>query len=392
MSLILNVTSILIIDDSELDRYVAKRLLRKEFPGIELREASSGIQGLEMLRERLPDCLLIDYFLTDTDGIKVLTELNAGRAPDDHSCPTILLTGLDTEAVVAARALQSGAHDYLVKDRLTGPALVRSIGNAVETFRLRHTLRAAEARLRSSFENMPDCFSIYSAQQLDHDHRQESFHCEFMNAAASKAMLGTNADSPLTGDEIVQHCSAEIGHVVASGEPQEKTLTISSPRAAHDELKRTVIVRIWKWEAGFAILWRDITQQRLLEAKLDLAEERLEQAIDAVGAGVYELDCATDQRLYSPQTFRLLGLQIPDGLISTPAERSSRTMAPVTPDQFWERIVPEDRGKIEAVINNARRAEELVEQEGSLAAYIWRYEPDGRQLGKPAQRRRENAI
>lgn len=35
------------------------------------------------------------------------------------------------------------------------------------------------------------------------------------------------------------------------------------------------------------------------------------------------------------------------------------------------------RGKIEAVINNAQRACELVEKEGSLAAFIWRYEPAG---------------
>lgn len=41
------------------------------------------------------------------------------------------------------------------------------------------------------------------------------------------------------------------------------------------------------------------------------------------------------------------------------------------------------RGKIEAVINNAQRAKELVRQEGSLAAYIWRYEPDRKQLTKP---------
>jgi len=41
------------------------------------------------------------------------------------------------------------------------------------------------------------------------------------------------------------------------------------------------------------------------------------------------------------------------------------------------------RGKIEAVINNARRARELVKQEGSLAAFIWRYEPDGKSLAKP---------
>jgi DNA-3-methyladenine glycosylase I len=41
------------------------------------------------------------------------------------------------------------------------------------------------------------------------------------------------------------------------------------------------------------------------------------------------------------------------------------------------------RGKIEAVINNARRAEELVKREGSLAAFIWRYEPGKKQLAKP---------
>jgi DNA-3-methyladenine glycosylase I len=33
------------------------------------------------------------------------------------------------------------------------------------------------------------------------------------------------------------------------------------------------------------------------------------------------------------------------------------------------------RGKIEATINNARRAVELVEAEGSIAAYVWRYQP-----------------
>lgn len=41
------------------------------------------------------------------------------------------------------------------------------------------------------------------------------------------------------------------------------------------------------------------------------------------------------------------------------------------------------RGKIEAVINNARRAQELVRQEGSLAAYIWRFEPKAADLAAP---------
>ena len=41
------------------------------------------------------------------------------------------------------------------------------------------------------------------------------------------------------------------------------------------------------------------------------------------------------------------------------------------------------RGKIEAVINNARRVQELVKRDGSLAAFIWRYEPDSKQLAEP---------
>lgn len=41
------------------------------------------------------------------------------------------------------------------------------------------------------------------------------------------------------------------------------------------------------------------------------------------------------------------------------------------------------RGKIEAVINNAQKAREMVEREGSLARFIWCYEPDEEQLAEP---------
>jgi DNA-3-methyladenine glycosylase I len=41
------------------------------------------------------------------------------------------------------------------------------------------------------------------------------------------------------------------------------------------------------------------------------------------------------------------------------------------------------RGKIEAVINNAQRALEMVEREGSLAAFFWSYEPEPATLGTP---------
>ncbi|MFC1747852.1 DNA-3-methyladenine glycosylase I [Pseudomonadota bacterium] len=41
------------------------------------------------------------------------------------------------------------------------------------------------------------------------------------------------------------------------------------------------------------------------------------------------------------------------------------------------------RGKIEAAINNAQRAQALVKRHGSLAAFFWQYEPDATQLAEP---------
>jgi DNA-3-methyladenine glycosylase I len=41
------------------------------------------------------------------------------------------------------------------------------------------------------------------------------------------------------------------------------------------------------------------------------------------------------------------------------------------------------RGKIEAVINNAIRAQEMIQREGSLAAYFWSFEPETSSMDKP---------
>lgn len=42
------------------------------------------------------------------------------------------------------------------------------------------------------------------------------------------------------------------------------------------------------------------------------------------------------------------------------------------------------RGKIEATINNAKRAKELVKEAGGIAAFVWRYEPDPKSRPKKA--------
>jgi DNA-3-methyladenine glycosylase I len=59
-------------------------------------------------------------------------------------------------------------------------------------------------------------------------------------------------------------------------------------------------------------------------------------------------------------------------------ERIARFGEPDVARLLDDAAIVRHRGKIEAVINNARRAGELVETEGSLAHYVWRFEPEPR--------------
>jgi DNA-3-methyladenine glycosylase I len=64
-------------------------------------------------------------------------------------------------------------------------------------------------------------------------------------------------------------------------------------------------------------------------------------------------------------------------------DRIARFTAPDLDRLLADKGIVRHRGKIEAAVNNARRARELVEAEGSLAAFVWRYEPDPGRLAEP---------
>jgi DNA-3-methyladenine glycosylase I len=59
-------------------------------------------------------------------------------------------------------------------------------------------------------------------------------------------------------------------------------------------------------------------------------------------------------------------------------ERVARFGEPDVTRLLGDAGIVRHRGKIEAAINNARRAVELIHEEGSLAHYLWRFEPDVR--------------
>ena len=63
-------------------------------------------------RERVPDAVLLDIMLPDTDGLAIMRRLRADRLT--AAVPIMMLTAKDTE-LDKVMALDGGAGDYLTK-------------------------------------------------------------------------------------------------------------------------------------------------------------------------------------------------------------------------------------------------------------------------------------
>jgi PAS domain S-box-containing protein len=135
--------SILLIEDNPGDaRLVKENLALVKERAFRLEWVSDLRAGLAYLAENLPDAILLDLGLPDSNGLATFGKVR-DRMP---KVPIVLLTGLDDE-VLASKAVQSGAQDYLVKGHLDSRLLSRTILYAIERERAQESLRNSEKQL-----------------------------------------------------------------------------------------------------------------------------------------------------------------------------------------------------------------------------------------------------
>lgn len=120
--------NILIIDDSEDDRELYHRLLKKnEDFDLVISEAETGAEGLEKYCSEVFHCVLLDYSLKGHNGLNTLVDL---KDHDTHAS-VIMLTGQGNETI-AVQAMRNGAQDYLVKGDINAQNLQRAVHTAIE--------------------------------------------------------------------------------------------------------------------------------------------------------------------------------------------------------------------------------------------------------------------
>lgn len=96
--------TVLIVDDSKLARIVAGKALAELQPEWKKVEAGSAAEALEIVNAREVDVALIDFNMTEKDGLELATELRALR-PD---MPLAIITANIQDEIVA-RAREIGA-------------------------------------------------------------------------------------------------------------------------------------------------------------------------------------------------------------------------------------------------------------------------------------------
>jgi PAS domain S-box-containing protein len=141
---------ILLIDDDEVDRMMARRALTAAGIGGEFAEASDAKTGIRLLAERAFDVALLDHALPDMDGLSAMKAIRAAGI----TTPVILLTGQGDERL-AVEMVRAGASDYLSKTRLSRDLLSHSVRHAIRLHRAQSAALASEQHYRFLAESIP---------------------------------------------------------------------------------------------------------------------------------------------------------------------------------------------------------------------------------------------
>jgi threonine synthase len=117
------ITTLVVIDDNPHDNRLIRRLLQS-YKNYRVLEAYTGVDGIDLVRQRRPGLVLLDLTLPDMDGMAVLSALKADERTRD--IPVI---------VISAKTLTSEEADYLrdysdsvwQKGSFSGRELVRHV-------------------------------------------------------------------------------------------------------------------------------------------------------------------------------------------------------------------------------------------------------------------------
>ncbi len=124
--------TILLVDDSAVDRGVIAMILKKNMPALRIIETSNGLDTKSLVISQFVDVCIIDLKMPQIDGFSILLDLKSDVRTVDT--PVIVCSGLMSTEVLE-RVLNLGAYDYFSKplsDEAMKVSLPLKVKNAIE--------------------------------------------------------------------------------------------------------------------------------------------------------------------------------------------------------------------------------------------------------------------
>ncbi|WP_432823787.1 sigma-54-dependent transcriptional regulator [Trichloromonas sp.] len=144
--------SILIVDDEESIRESLQGILQDE--GFRTISAENGEQGIALLRDEIPDLVLLDIWMPGMDGIETLRKIR-------EVCPEQLVIMMSGHGTIetAVKATKLGAYDFIEKP-LSLEKLLLSVQNALTVGQLVEENRSLKAKIAKEHEMIGDSPAI----------------------------------------------------------------------------------------------------------------------------------------------------------------------------------------------------------------------------------------
>lgn len=140
---------VLVVDDEPDIRQLVQEILEDE--GYRVRSAADAAAARAALAEAVPDAILLDIWMPDTDGVSLLREWSEGPG---LPCPVLMMSGHGT-VETAVEATRLGAWDFIEKPISLAKLLI-TLQRALEAGALRQANQALRAQIVPDLEPVGD--------------------------------------------------------------------------------------------------------------------------------------------------------------------------------------------------------------------------------------------
>lgn len=237
--------TILVVDDSALDRRLVSGLLGKSLDCTVV-EATGGTEALEKLQCHPVDVVLADLQMPGMSGLELVAAIKSNYP----RTPVILMTAQGSEEI-AAEALRRGAASYVLKKKLAADLIptVQHILTASREDRtyplLMHFLETTD----SVFVLPNDLVLIQSVVS----HAQQLLHCLPLRDETERLRVGVALEEALKN--AYYHGNLEVGATLAKVDHQayDQLACQRNTEAPYQDRRIRVRLRVSRHEATFTV-------------------------------------------------------------------------------------------------------------------------------------------